>query len=577
MSYRQRSTLLQTNKAPDVFAVNHNEVNRQRFLRLGRESLFFFAQAILGMKDLEKKPHLDLCLNLQERGEWGPWTRGLITAARGYLKSSIGSIAWPLWMGVHQMNWACRILGASHDNIKVNIFQPMQNLFLKGDRRNLLYWLYYDRIRGEFEDWNDTQLVFIAEDPLAKPSVTYKGIASDQEGWHGDAVVIDDPEGADAEKTRTVNIDAERAVDSSIPLLTDPAKHKLLVICTPWGANPLAYKLKQRPGWKVWWMPIVDGSGKPTWTQRFPQESVDLLRITTPPDIWNSQYLLKRPTEGRSILNIGALRDAMAKWKVRGRVIDYPALELDPIQLQQGKNALRVVRRQVDVTHLRTYMHVDPVHKDDDFSLRKAGLKRESKAAITIIGVSPDMHAFLLHYWTDRLDLDQQVQKAYQLYRTWCPYEVTFDPIGAQVWFKDYAAAKERSDIRYQMIESTGTVFPKRRLPNLTARLVEDKRTVRASKEALIAERLEPWIHSCTLHLFEDQDEAIAQFKGFPDDAEYVDIVDAIAQGPPVWKPPLQADVIRNQMKTQRQADFKRDSVTGYFSPYAPKQLGSGK
>lgn len=562
---------------PDTHSLTYTEQHRERLLKLGEESFYFFAQAILGMKDLEERPHLSLCENLQGAGEWGPWTRGVVTASRGFLKSSICTVAWPLWKGIYTPNWSCRILGASHDNVKVNFFHPMQNLFLKGDRRNFLYWLYHHRIRGEFDDWNDGQLTFLHDDPLAKPTVTYKGIGSDQEGWHGEAVIIDDPEGADADKTKSVNLDAERATDSSIPLLKDPAKDQILVVCTPWGANPLAYKLKERKGWKVWWMPIVDGEGRPTWPQRFPKASVDLLRLTTPSEIWNSQYLLKRPTEGKSLLDYGAIKASLATWKIPQKVIEYPAIELDPAKLQKGEHELRVVRRLIDVASMRTYMHVDPVHKDDDFSLQKKGLKRESKAAISVIGISPDMHAFLLHYWTERVNLDDQVQMAYRLYKAWCPYEVTFDPIGAQVWFRDYALAKERSDWRYQRLESTGLIFPKRLLPALTARMVEDKRTVRVSKEALIAERLEPWIHSCTLHLFENQDEPLAQFKGFPDDTDYVDIVDSVAQGPPVWKPPLQADIIRNRMKKQVAANHQRDTVTGYFSPYAQKLIGDGQ
>jgi hypothetical protein len=228
---------------------------------------------------------------------------------------------------------------------------------------------------------------------------------------------------------------------------------------------------------------------------------------------------------------------------------------------------------------MRFFLHIDPVHKVDPTSKKFSGTARDAKAALVVVGISPDFHAFVMEYFTERVDLDAQLQHSYHFYRKYGCYKVTFDPIGAQVWFRDYALQKERSDVRYRNLESLGSIQPRRLLPSLTSRLVEDKRTVRISKEAVIAERLEPWFSGCQLHIREDQDELKAQLFGFPDDQEFIDLVDALAQGPPkdCWSPPLQADLIRNRQRKNNAFPYKRDKQTGYYNPYAAKEIEGKK
>jgi hypothetical protein len=558
----------------ETLSVEFNEKRREELLKLGKNSTYFFAQAILGMKDLEEKPHLSLCENLDSRGEWGKWNRGVICGFRGSLKSSIATIAFPLHEAIYRENYSCRIFGSSYKNARDNFFRPMLRIFLQ-ERRNFLIWLYQHRIKGDFEGWTDEQISLITTDPLAQASITYRGMDAAKEGYHGDDLFFDDPEGADAEKSRVANQDSKSAIDEAPPLLINPNTGRILVTVTPWGASPIAYDLKDRKGWKVWWLPIVDGEGKTNWPARYPQEAVNNLRLTTVSKTWNSQYLLKKPTEGSSLFDWNAIQAGMAKWKVPGKIIEYPALEIDKKKIDQGETdtAIRVVTRKVDVTELRFYQHTDFIHRFDTVSTKATGTARPSKMAIVIVGVAPDFHAFVMGYLTERLDLDKQVDAVYRFYRTWAPFEVTFDAVGAQNWFLDIAKMKERSDFRYRAIESAGKYGIRRQLPALSARLREDKRTVRVAKEDVIHERLEPWLSGCALHIFADQDELITQLKGFPDAVKYVDLIDALAQGPPVWRPSLQSDRMESQIRAQKALGAKRDQFTGYANFWGQKAL----
>lgn len=94
---------------------------------------------------------------------------------------------------------------------------------------------------------------------------------------------------------------------------------------------------------------------------------------------------------------------------------------------------------------------------------------------------------------------------------------------------------------------------------------------MRAAKEQVVSDRLNPWFQSCNLHIDPEADELIHQLKGFPDDSQYVDLVDALAQGPPIWEPP--APKFTDQVRAKSDALLRRivDKYTGYYSPYRQK------
>lgn len=572
---------------------------KELFLR-GSESLYFFIQAILGNDRLAEVPHLELCKALDGTGDWGPsWKRGMVCASRGFLKTTIGTIGWAMWKALYNANWSCRILGATFENAKMNFYDPIMNIFLRGPRSQFLMWLYGKcicrgskscpfcggtgrRIPEGWEGTNERQVILSRSNPLAKPAVTFKGITSDQEGYHGNAIIIDDPEGADTERHESGHVDAERALAHCVPLLVNPLDDQILLVLTPHGTDPLAYRVLDQEGgsfdnktreWKVWWKPIVDGAGNSNWPDHFTQDAVDFLRRTTDPRVWEQQYLLRRVSSTAAFFEKGEIDGAFYRWSIPRYEIEYPIVEMDEREwTEHGKLVVRERKGKVKVGDLRFYLHADLVHRSDTVSKHWSGGNRPSKAAFVVTAVSPDFHVFVIAYWTDRASLPEQVSHLFDHYRTYGPHEVSFDPVGAQTWFRDFVQQAERSDFRFQGMETKGTYGAKRRLPLLSSRMVEDKRvtggSIRLSKEEYIWERLRPWLQTKTLHFHAGQDEMLAQMYGFPDNTEYVDLVDALAQGPPIWKPGLPQG---EEAPRDRRSILLRkamDKYTGYFNPY---------
>lgn len=563
----------------------YTEDKRKEFYELGQRSLFFFCKGILRMKDLSEGLHRDWCEKLDGRGDWGEhWKRGVMAASRAFLKTSIGSIGFPLHRSIYTVNWACRIIGSSSDNVRINIFDPMLNLFGQGpdgesEHSRFLHWLYQERIPEDFAGWNTEQLSFIRTDPLAKPSITYKGLASDQEGWHGRCVIIDDPEGADADKVRSVNVDAKRVIANAVPLLDDPKLGQILVVNTSHGNAPVLYDILEdgrgqiewdnsRRDWKQIFVPIVDAHGNPAWPERYPQDQIDFIKATTDPIVWERQFMLRKFVAGGSLFDKEAITKGFVQWEIPGKVIKYPILGFEEDKwYKKGEFVPVETYGTVRVEHMRYYMHVDPKHREDTIQTGfVSGTARPSRAAQVIVGITPDFHAIVMGLWSGDAGLEEQVRQMYRAYKDWAPFNVTFDPVGAQVWFKNYAEMLERSDFRFRALESSGRYGPKRLLPALTGRLVEDKRSTREDKVDVIYNRLSPWINNRTLHFWGGarQEELLHQIFGFPDNTSYVDLVDALAQGPPVWKPPLQSERVIELQKNAKRLTQVASKYTGY-------------
>lgn len=584
--------------APKPATEGNEERRRELFLR-GADSLYFFAQGILGFEDLEFEPHMELCENLLGRGSWGDWRQGLVCASRGFLKSSICTIAFPLHQAIYRNNFSSRIIGSSWENAKLNFFMPMLRMFTVSNRRNFLHWLYDRcicngsskcpycggtnmRLMPNMEGTNESQLVLSQTDPLAKPAITFKGIASDQEGYHGNLVILDDPEGADAEKSDTTNTDALRAWANSTPLLIDPMTCRILTVCTPHGDDPLAWRLleddqgniewdNRKRAIKVWWKPIVNSEGKPNWPERFSDDRVELLRQTIgvrAPKVFEQQYLLRKTLAGGGMFDMASIKAGFWQWKIRGRIIDYPVLMLDPNKWY-GKGVREVTeeRRTVHMDELRFYIHFDPIHKEDPIA-RPSGTSRPSRAAIVVCGVAPDGHVFVLATWSDQVSIDKQLAELFRHYRMFGPFHVTYDPTGAQYWIEEIVKTYERSNPAYQFPRTTGLHVPSRRLPSLSSRIVADRRSPRQSKEEVIQGRLEPWFNERTLHLEATQDEILHQLAGFPDNTTYVDLVDALAQGPVQWLPPGGRRMRESKTAGERLMRALSDPYTGYIDPW---------
>jgi hypothetical protein len=559
---------------------SHTEDFRQELLALGRSSLYLFAKVILGMADLTESLHLDLCSFLE--GRKGPWRRALVCAFRGSLKSSLCTIAYPLWRGLYIPGYSTKLIEGSEDLARSNHFRShYYDRFTTGDKAQFLYWLYSHRIPDDFQGWSVHQIQF--KSPVSgSPSVSYAGLESKLEGYHGDLIVPDDLEGADAQNSEARNDAAWRKVAQATPLLRDPRTGQILVVGTPWGPSPLVWKIrrfdkddggsgtldnKKRDTWKVWWKPIIGEDGKSVWPERFPDSVLPSLQMDRA--TWQTQYLLEERAESTTVFDMATVEAGFWKWRVPGQLLGYPAYEVDEENndfKRDKKGRLKLAIKKADPRYLRYYIHGDPKHKSGQ--KKHAVDDRPARAAIVVVGVSEDSHAFVMEEWcSPTAGLEEFADKFFHFYRLYAPYRATMEPTGAQNWFWAYARELERG--KYRNLQSLGRWgAPSRRLPKLTSVLLESTKSTK-NKEGWIIEQLSSWFDLGLLHISADKQNIRSELAAFPSLSTPVDLLDALSHGPPLWQPPASTELTMTLQRRQQLVAMQAEKYTGYRNPWA--------
>jgi len=547
--------------APQV--ITFTEEWRQGELERGRRSLFHFARAILGFDKLGEL-QLDLAHFLEGRQPYGPWFVACVCMYRGGYKSTLTTQAYPLWRALYSKDFSCRIVENSSQNAKVNHFLPMVSLFTSSRQADYLQWLYQDRIPTGFEGWNSNQICFIQENPLKKPSITYQGKDSRSEGWHGDLVLLDDLDGADADKGTSGNELSYRAYQAAYPLLEEPSEGQICVVGTPHGSDPIVWTLRNKElegsldnskrRIKVFWRPVLKPDGKPYEPHRFPQP---LIEVLSREEMWAEQYMLEKRSGGQGIFNEERIIEAAPVYlDVARRIIRYRTSRFDPDKMDESGYVIPEEKQVVvRASELRTFMHVDPTHKLQS-EMQKSSLReqRTSYNAIVVAGVASDNHVFILDFYEADSTLDDLVNEMARLHRKWKCYKVTVESVGAQVWLKPYVKLKEQGDrIQLANMQHIGlNVGRAMSDASLTSRIEPANKTTQ-SKEWLYREGLAPWVNQGMLHLHPQYHHTIVkQMTNLSDDKQPLDLLDCLSQGPDVWRPPVDGAFLRSREKGAR-------------------------
>ncbi len=531
---------------------------RTRELEKARQSLFYFATAVLGFDRL-REPHHDLCAFLQR-----PWRRAVVAVYRGGFKSTLTTQSYPMWRALFIPDFSTKLIENSRENATRNHLIPLIDLFVSSPRAPYLQWLFRHRIPANFAGWNSDQLALIKENPLSMPTMSAWGIDSRFEGWHGPLVVLDDPEGADADKSDVPNEDSYRAYQRAIPLLEPPAHGQILVVATSHGDNPLIWRLRELNNWqgeddnkkspvKFFWRPLIKSTGEVWEPKRFPPGLVAELALEP---MFDQQYKLLKRRKVDVVFNPEAIRDGSWTWVDPGKVIAYKSFEFDIDELnKEGYAERKTVPARVNVDELRYFIHCDPTHRLDEQMRSKKS--RPSHNALVVTAVAPDGHAFVMGQWGQSDDLGDMTDEYIRLMRKHSAYKGTFESTGAQIWFLKFLQEKGRmfrqaQTIAYMKGDAKKTDF----MVDIYSRTVEANKT-NETKEWIFRERLAPWINHQILHLnIVENSPIIDQLEEVSNEAKPIDFVDALSQGPEIWTVPVQDEF--RQARTRLRREYTR-------------------
>lgn len=568
---------------------------REKILKIAETNTYFFCKGVLWYHDITLC-HKKLCDCLDGRGDWGPeWRRALICAHRGWLKSSIIR-GWALREALHKMNWSARYFGSSQDNAEEHFLRPLALAFKQDDGAEFRLWLYDDRIPKGFAGWTEDTIALVQTNATRPPALSIRGITSKREGYHGNAVLGDDLEGSEAEKETHDQVGAREFISSATPLLINPGEDRIVISGTVHGEDPVVYRLahedldsKEPPQgayeldnskrvWKMFWQPLYNGDGTANWKERYTPETIELLKKSGA-DAFAKNYLLLKGAPGGSLWKRSTITSALAKWKPGRPTKDtlvYPYLKVD-LELWKKEHRLKFEWEQHEVRLDEMFYtgHFDPKHKEVTDSYKRAKI-RPSKAAIIVVGTTPDAHHIVVDAWNEEASIDAQIEALYGLHEKWGFRAFTYEPIGAQVWVKDILIREERYNPRRYSVMGGYAYGPRHQVARLSSIAVEDKRSPKVPKEDHIFNRLDPLVSLKQLHVLETLDPVVEVLVGFPNDIDFIDLADALAQGATtdergrsIWQPPIGQRIHERHRAEQALLRSRSAPGTHYRSPLA--------
>lgn len=532
------------------------EEYRLQELEKSNGSLFYFGVGICGLaaEDEDGNPtvgdiHRDLCSFLEGRHPHYSYYRALVCMARATAKSFWVRL-YLLWRALNIVNLSSLIICNSAENAKQLHFSKLMALLTDSRRSEYIRWIYKHRFPPGLEGSNSERLKLIQTDPMADVALSYAGIETKLEGKHPDIVDVDDPEGADANKSSLINLQSWDLIQRVIPLFRYPTRSQLLVVCTPWGKKPVAYQIREsvnwrtqadnaHTNWKIFWKPILDENGNSIWEERFPKEYV--LSVLAKDPVFDTQFMLRKGDNETSLFDLDQIIKAAYEWANPDKTaIRYRAFKFDPDKItSDGFVMPEPVEAFVPLSKLRFFIHFDPLHRMAHVRRSSIISVRPATAAIAVIGVAPDGHAFVLDTWVGDKDSFGQASELLRLYRLWPAAKITWESIGAQHWLFTLIQREESHNPNYSQPVSCGKINPGTPLPRMSHRLEEAAKTTE-SKDWMFREILAPWLNHGVLHIrldhIQGKHELFKQLEGVMNESIPVDLVDCLAQGPAVWR-----------------------------------------
>lgn len=143
-------------------------------------SLYHTAKSLCGYRDMTTHTHLRIVKALES-----PLRRKLICVPRGTFKSSIATVAYPIWLLDNNPNLRILIDSELYTNSVAYLRE------IKGHMMSQEYQYIYGDMRTEV--WNESEIKISARTRILKePSITVGGIGTTKVGQHYDVIIGDD-------------------------------------------------------------------------------------------------------------------------------------------------------------------------------------------------------------------------------------------------------------------------------------------------------------------------------------------------------------------------------------------------
>lgn len=283
---------------------------------MGLRCFYYFAKYIIGFSDMRLQPHWEVCSFLQT---WMHQSDILMLLPRGTFKSSLASVAYPIWWWLQDRNHRFLLSSYVHDNTKNFIGLIDQNL----TRNSNFLELYGDWTVAKqgYSSTKESISVSGRKRFRAEDSITASSLKISKVSQHYDSGIFDDLQTDLNLSSREAITDILGYLELMNPIL-DPRPGSDLpgpkaVIGTRWGFGD-AYghllikeeeyrRLHGKPSLRVMIREGYDRSGNVFFPGRFTKEYLDHLSRTMSRDKFNCQYMNNPVPDESAIFKITKL------------------------------------------------------------------------------------------------------------------------------------------------------------------------------------------------------------------------------------------------------------------------------
>jgi len=252
--------------------------------KLADDSLYFFSKGVLGYNYLTPDFHKPFCNFLQTAPN-----RRVIVIPRGFLKTTLATVAYTIWRVVHNPELRILLVSASKDNAK----KMLRRIRMQFERNPLLQMLYPSVIPDfNHTKWSDVEACVQRKSREGESTFEVAGVGSKIASRHYDIIIEDDlidPENKRAPSQEEIQraIEWHGVVDS---LLINPAIGMVQSIGTRWAHYDfLRHVLDQKQPAK--YIRAAVENGVPTEPHRFPMSVLNSIRENEGSYYFSSQYM----------------------------------------------------------------------------------------------------------------------------------------------------------------------------------------------------------------------------------------------------------------------------------------------
>lgn len=278
--------------------------------------LYFFAKGILGFDWLDIDIHLPLCRLLEN---YEKNTRLRVVLPRGWLKTTLGSQAYPVWRAIRNPN--VRILLAQ--NTFTNAVAKLRVIRSVFESNKLFKILFPELLPKPRSVWKGESLCINRPKAFNESTFEAAGVRTQVTSRHYDVIIEDDTVAPDYNELGEQALcpskeDIELAIGwhrLALPLLNSPMASQVIVVGTRWFEKDLLSWIGQNePSYKSYTKAcletngVPDASGTPIYPRRFNKEVLQHIKDALGPYLFSCLYMNQPIRSGEMLFDISWFR-----------------------------------------------------------------------------------------------------------------------------------------------------------------------------------------------------------------------------------------------------------------------------